>query len=442
MKPTKKYRLILIIFIITIVCEAGLYYLITVINDDVYNDYHADKTKELKIKIDAIFNAYGLAGNAIFNEAINNGRVLALYSKAYTSDSAGRDRIRDSLYKLLLPTYDHLKAIGLKQLHFHLPDNRSFLRFHRPEKYGDDLTDIRYSVKMANETLKPMQGFEEGRIYNGFRFVFPLFYKKEHIGTVETSFSFGGIKAQLALQDVPNSSFLIKKDVVTGKVFKDELDSYTACPITDEYLCEKKYALIIDSTNKFIDKMNVLIEEEKHNQLHEGRDFSVSYNIDDYFYTASIVSIKNVQNKHVAYVIAYYRDDTLMSIYGRNRITMILGLILLPVLLIFMGLYIYKNLSTAELNKQLGESEKNLKVTNRELQKIVAEKDKFFSIIAHDLKGPVTSMKLMTKTIMEDYKVFSPEDLEEIFEEFYLQTDNTLNLLLTLLDWSRSQRGV
>jgi signal transduction histidine kinase len=68
-------------------------------------------------------------------------------------------------------------------------------------------------------------------------------------------------------------------------------------------------------------------------------------------------------------------------------------------------------------------------------------KDKFFSIIAHDLKGPVSTMKNMLHLMVSDYQNFSDEDLYEMLEEFKTQTDSTLGLLLNLLDWSRSQRG-
>jgi hypothetical protein len=46
---------------------------------------------------------------------------------------------------------------------------------HKPSKYGDNLTFIRESVAYVNKFKKPIDGFEEGRIFNGFRFVYPLF---------------------------------------------------------------------------------------------------------------------------------------------------------------------------------------------------------------------------------------------------------------------------
>ncbi len=71
-----------------------------------------------------------------------------------------------------------------------MPDNKVFLRFHRTGKYGDDLTNVRYSVKIANETKQIQTGFEEGRTYDGFRNIFPIYYDNIYIGVIEISFSF------------------------------------------------------------------------------------------------------------------------------------------------------------------------------------------------------------------------------------------------------------
>jgi hypothetical protein len=48
---------------------------------------------------------------------------------------------------------------------------------HEPIKYGDDLSDVRESVRIANEECIYVEGFEEGKDFNGYRFEYPLFYK-------------------------------------------------------------------------------------------------------------------------------------------------------------------------------------------------------------------------------------------------------------------------
>ena len=102
-------------------------------------------------------------------------------------------QIRQELHKHLLVAYKSLKVMNFRQLHFHLKDNSSFLRMHKPLKFSDDLTDVRYGVKFVNKSLKSVDGFEEGRVINGFRFIYPLIDKeKNHLGSVEISVSSKG----------------------------------------------------------------------------------------------------------------------------------------------------------------------------------------------------------------------------------------------------------
>lgn len=85
-------------------------------------------------------------------------------------------RIRKRLYELVSPGWQ--KVIGsfqLRQLHFHLgPGDTSFLRVHKPNKYGDDLSSIRHTITHAIRENKATAGFESGRVYAGIRGVVPI----------------------------------------------------------------------------------------------------------------------------------------------------------------------------------------------------------------------------------------------------------------------------
>lgn len=78
---------------------------------------------------------------------------------------------------------------------------------------------------------------------------------------------------------------------------------------------------------------------------------------------------------------------------------------------------------------------------NRELAELNASKDKFFSIIAHDLKNPLGTFKDVTKLLAESYHEFSEEDKLDFLKLMKESSSNIYSLLENLLDWSRSQRG-
>ena len=83
-----------------------------------------------------------------------------------------------------------------------------------------------------------------------------------------------------------------------------------------------------------------------------------------------------------------------------------------------------------------------LLVNEKNLQNINAEKDKFFSIIAHDLRGPFNLFLGFTKMLAEEIDSFSPHELQKIVLSMRNSATNLYNLLENLLEWSRSQRGL
>jgi methyl-accepting chemotaxis protein len=83
------------------------------------------------------------------------------------------------------------KAYGVEQFQFHTPPATSFLRLHKLDKFGDDLSGFRFTVVEANKEKKPVLGLESGVADLGIRAVVPVTYKDQHVGTVEFGMSFG-----------------------------------------------------------------------------------------------------------------------------------------------------------------------------------------------------------------------------------------------------------
>jgi PAS domain S-box-containing protein len=76
-----------------------------------------------------------------------------------------------------------------------------------------------------------------------------------------------------------------------------------------------------------------------------------------------------------------------------------------------------------------------------ELTKLNASKDKFFSIIAHDLKGPFNNVIALTSLLESHLKEQDFNDLEAYVQMIHKSADKALSLLLNLLDWSRLHTG-
>ncbi len=76
----------------------------------------------------------------------------------------------------------------------------------------------------------------------------------------------------------------------------------------------------------------------------------------------------------------------------------------------------------------------------RELQELNASKDKFFSIIAHDLKNPMIAF-LSYVDLLESIETVKPEEFKDYTKQFRKTAENLFNLLENLLTWSRLQHG-
>jgi len=91
-------------------------------------------------------------------------------------------------------------------------------------------------------------------------------------------------------------------------------------------------------------------------------------------------------------------------------------------------------------DRKLAESE--LKIKNEQLIQANAEKDKFFSIIAHDLRSPFNGFLGLTQLMADDLPQMSLAETQTITIDLRNSASNLFRLLENLLDWSRMEQGL
>lgn len=101
-----------------------------------------------------------------------------------------------------------------------------------------------------------------------------------------------------------------------------------------------------------------------------------------------------------------------------------------------------KNEQLEELNHQLVNSKIIIEEDAKNLARLNSEKDKFFSIIAHDLRGPLASMNGISELILNKIGKVSSKDLKELALLLTESSNQVFGLLENLLDWSRVQMNV
>ena len=88
------------------------------------------------------------------------------------------------------------------------------------------------------------------------------------------------------------------------------------------------------------------------------------------------------------------------------------------------------------------QAEAQLHLKNEELEKIVNEKNKFFSIIAHDLRSPFNGFLGLTQLMAEELPDMSLAETQKVAVSMRNSATNLFRLLENLLDWSCMQQGL
>ncbi len=378
-----------------LICTFAIYAFLSYIKEDKIQYILQHKTNEFETLYNAIYNQYKEEANLIYKLLVNKDFVTDIYLKLQNAPKKEKDELRKELYQFIKEDYDTLKLVSVRQLHFHLKNNDSFLRMHRPDKFGDNLTIVRPTIAYVNKYHTKIDGFEEGRIFNGFRFVFPINKNNIHLGSVEVSFSADAIITKISTEFNRQSNLHISKDVVDEKVFDYEKSNYINSTF-EGYLTDKEVF-------KKINKNSVqeeLSETTKKKTLQSVREFknNTFYDIKSKK-TITILPVKNpLTNRTVAFVstISDAKNITTMS---QNYYSLLSMSVLLLGLIFY---FIYHQLkSKMELTKKLQEQKEIiLEEQNKakEKDRILFQQSKMASLadmlenIAHQWRQPLSAI--------------------------------------------------
>ena len=169
------------------------------------------------------------------------------------------------------------------------------------------------------------------------------------------------------------------------------------------------------------------------NNINSGKDWKGEFlnkkkNGELYWEKASISPIFNSDNQ-ITQFLAVKEDITEQKIMEESREKLILEL--------------QESKQTIEENlMQKNQLILELTQIKEELEHANSEKDKFFSIIAHDLKSPFSGFLNLTKMMADDVMDFTMRDLVGFTRSLQESADGLYKLLENLLEWSRMKRGV
>lgn len=130
------------------------------------------------------------------------------------------------------------------------------------------------------------------------------------------------------------------------------------------------------------------------------------------------------------------KKDNLLKEKSLEREIVIRRLLIFIIIssMIIILLFIYLFLEKQKANKELAKSKQHVDEVN-------ATRDKFFSIIAHDLRAPFSSILGLTNVLITNIDKFDKNKTNEMIVAIQHSTQLSFNLLNNLLEWSRTQTG-
>lgn len=226
----------------------------------------------------------------------------------------------------------------------------------------------------------------------------------------------------------------------------------------------KKALLLADSAIRFAQESSVLTEQalafklKSDAYLNLGKlqqaleSFKMHKSISDSIYNSSVIqAISNVdvltktleKEKNILILSMQLDQDRKL----RNMIIIVgivfILLILLNSFLLFRRFKEEKQLGVMlkEKNLQISEQAASLEKLNKELVRLNKSKDKFHSIIAHDLKSPIAAFYSIFEMFHNSYDSLTEEERKAFINMAYGEVQRVLKLLENLLTWSRIQGG-
>ena len=125
----------------------------------------------------------------------------------------------------------------------------------------------------------------------------------------------------------------------------------------------------------------------------------------------------------------------------KNKQLKLLGFVMALMLLLIVFFILKKYLDKIKSNQLLEEKNRQIEYSEQELRLLNAAKNKFFSIIAHDLKNPIHTIMGYSYLLSQSYDDYSEKERRIFAVDIYQSTNNIFRLLENLLEWSKSQTG-
>lgn len=339
--------------------------------------------------------------NTIYARMSNNETLINILDKVGSEKNKKQFELyHDAIYQMIKDHYKYISMNGIYQFHFVLPDNRSFLRMHKPEVFGDNLDEVREDYEKVHKTKKMFVGVTGGKTITAYRRIYPLFTKaNKYVGLLDIAYPTTYLQNELSDTNNLHSHLLVNKVLIKNKVWKmDETLEYTESIENSDYLTifAKKFSEVHKKKCQLIKKNIGNYKNIINEKMHENKTFAISVFIKELnmYKAVSFLPLSTFDTEIKSWLVTY-EDDEFIT-FTLETVHIIRAMFFLLFLLIFYSLYklIYQKeelknqAKNLELNKkELEESQNVAKLGTWSLNHETNElkwSDEIYSIFEHD----------------------------------------------------------
>ena len=280
----------------------------------------------------------------------------------------------------------------------------------------NDLNGIGYCYSKIGKIYSAQKKYPKSLDY--FNKALNSYDKDQNYNIGNTYIEIGSTYYKMALENPDNKKHLLAN---SSKYLNNAIRLFTETGIPDGL--NTGYLELYKTTKEQGDFKLALNYFEKHNVLQ-----------DSLFSNESKNKLANLQAKREIDLRDKQIEIQKLKINNDSKKVYFLVVVTIFVAILFI-LFFYLYISKRSTNRLLIEK-------NQEISNINKQKDKFFSIIAHDLRGPFSGFLGLTELLAEEIDSMDKDEIQFAAVNMKSSAHNLSRLLDNLLEWSRMEQGL
>ncbi|MCK5761033.1 MAG: hypothetical protein KAH33_07035, partial [Candidatus Delongbacteria bacterium] len=268
----------------------------------------------------------------VYSNIDNDGDLKKLlFRSSQEKNLIKKHFLRGDMIDVLAPYYNKIKRHGFHDIQLHFTDGVNFIRMKQITKFGDKVSSIRRTILESNRDKKYSSGLEKGRFTSAYRYVFPIFFNDEHIGSIEFSVSLQTITNSLMDLSGSNYQIILKRS-------NKEIENFN----TDEtQWCHNENIYTIGYSNQDIeeiieksDKRSIIFQK-----LTGSESFSNDLIADGIEYLVGFLSIANSNGDKIGYLLDVKASNEMSKAYDTFMLNSAINILISIMLIIFILSY-------------------------------------------------------------------------------------------------------